>query len=290
VADAANRLTGAGMPADEAARDAALLARWTLGWDEARWIAHNRESAPAGFGDTLGTLVARRAAREPIGYLTGVREFYGRAFLVTPAVLIPRPETELLVEDVLEAAASIPRARVCDVGTGSGCIAITVALERPDAVVAATDASDAALSVARGNAVTLGATRVQFVTADLFADEGPYDVIASNPPYVAEVDRASLDADVRDYEPASALFGGPDGLDVIRRLIPAAAARLAPGGWLFVEIGAGQAEAVAALVDAAPALTRNGFRRDWQEIPRVLRAQRTEGVPEGARRTEGVPG
>ena len=279
VAEAAVRLAGAGLPADEAARDAALLARWTLGWDEARWIAESREPAPASFAGALDALVTRRAAREPIGYVTGGREFYGRPFLVTPDVLIPRPETELIVEETLDVLAPGASARVCDVGTGSGCLAVTIALERPGAGVVATDESAAALAVARRNAERLGAARVRFAAADLFDEDGPFDVIVSNPPYVAETDRAGLDADVRDYEPASALFGGTDGLAVIRRLIPAAAARLTPGGWLFVEIGAGQAEAVAALVDATPALTRAGFRRDWQEIPRVLRARRTEGVP-----------
>lgn len=275
AATAAARLVSAGFPAETATFEAALLARHVLGWDEAQWIANRRDRAPdSGFDTALAALVARRAAREPVAYLTGTREFYGRPFAVTPDVLIPRPETELLVQ---EALAVLPRdrsARVLDVGTGSGCIAITIALERPDVDVVATDRSPAALEVARRNAHALGA-RVTFVEADLCGDARGVDVVVSNPPYVAARERETLDADVRDYEPPLALFGGEDGLDVLRRLIPAAAGALNPGGWLLLEIGAGQADLVRRLVTSST-LVWDAERRDWQDIARVVRARSKE--------------
>jgi release factor glutamine methyltransferase len=271
--------TGADAPT--AWRDAELLARHVLGWDAAEWLTRQREPAPNGFTRMFGALMARRQSHEPIAYITGTREFYGRDFRVTRDVLIPRPETELVVD---EALARLPApttdrvVRLAEVGTGSGCLAITLALERGDAEVVATDVSAAALAVARRNADRLGAgPRIDFREASLVDGAvSSFDVVVSNPPYVPERDRLTLDADVRDYEPAGALFSGHDGLETIRDLIPAAARALTPGGWLIMELGAGQAHDVVRLAE------RRGYTAirvapDLAGIPRVLVA-RTRGT------------
>jgi release factor glutamine methyltransferase len=279
---AAELLSGAGFSPDEARRDASLLARNALGWSMTDWAARNREPAPPDLADRLRALARRRASREPIAYITGVREFFGRQFRVTPAVLIPRPETEILVEAVLsvvraeEPSALDPRTGpvILDVGTGSGCVAVTLALECPSARITASDVSAAALFVAAGNADALGASRVGFLEASLVPERllPRPTIIVSNPPYVPESDRPSLAADVRDFEPASALFAGPDGLDVIRQLVPAARKALVPGGWLVMEIGAGQAPAVSAAVTRA-GLALERIIPDLQGIPRVVVAR-----------------
>ena len=278
VEAAAEQLAGAGLQPEEARRDATLLARAVLGWDTAAWIVRQTEAASARFDRALSGFIDRRARREPVAYIVGEREFYGRPFRVTPAVLIPRPETELLVEETLAALGErAPHAPlVVDVGTGSGCIAIAIALEQAAARVVATDISDAALAVARDNAARLGASaRIEFRLGSLLAGlTSSPDLIVSNPPYVGEPDRASLPADVRDFEPAVALFAGLDGLDVIRELIGAAARVLRPGGKLLLEIGADQARAVTRLIAHTPALTLSPVRRDLQGLPRVVVAER----------------
>jgi release factor glutamine methyltransferase len=254
---AVHALTAAGFAPADARRDVSVLARHALGWTTAEWVTNAHAPAPAGFPETLDGLVRRRLRHEPVAYITGVREFYGREFLVTPAVLIPRPETEGIVETVATGELGNWRTGelhggrpvIVDIGTGSGCLAITLALEFPSAHVIATDISDDALRIARENARRLGASNVEFVRASLLpAQLPPVDLIVSNPPYVPERERDSLQSDVRDFEPASALFPGPDGLDVIRELVPCAAKALAPGGMLLMEIGAGQADAVTTLV------------------------------------------
>ncbi|HYN08399.1 MAG TPA: peptide chain release factor N(5)-glutamine methyltransferase [Vicinamibacterales bacterium] len=279
AADAARQLASAGLSADDSRRDAVLLARWRLGWTAATWLTRSNERVPAGFSEAFEPLIARRARREPLAYITGEREFYGRAFRVTPDVLIPRPETELLVEQALEqlkemAGTSRPDgepARAVDVGTGSGCLAITLALEAPASRIVATDVSPAALDVARSNARDLGVPdRIEFRIASL-ADDFPaaFDLIVANPPYVPEADRASLSPEVREYEPAGALFAGPDGLDVIRALVPSAAAALRPHGVLMMEIGDGQADAVVHLMRMA-GFSQIRLVADLQSIPRVI--------------------
>jgi len=244
--------------------EARLLLRHVLGVTHAALEAHpEREVSPRETAD-FHTLAMRRAAGEPIAYLTGHREFYGLEFRVTPAVLIPREETELLVEIAVEK----PAQRILDLGTGSGCLAIAVARELPQAQVTAVDASAAALAVARENAARHGAT-VRFVQGDWFAPLGGerFDLILANPPYVAEADPHLAQGDVR-FEPRSALAAGPDGLEDIRRIAAAAAAHLHAGGRLVFEHGYDQAQAVAAL------LAQAGFvaieqRRDLAGIPRV---------------------
>lgn len=285
AADAAEQLRAAGVPADDARRDATLLARWCLGWSASAWLTNGTQGASPAFRARYGTLIARRVRREPVSLVTGEREFYGHRFEVTPGVLTPRPETELVVTMALEAIDDATRRaspsdlplRVADIGTGSGCLAVVLALERPGIDVVATDRSAAALAVARRNAARLGVeARIQFAQADLLgAAHGPFHVIASNPPYVPEIDRAGLAPEVRDHEPAGALFGGPDGLDVIRRLLPVAAAALAPRGVLVMEIGQGQVAGVTTLV-ADAGLHLRTIAPDLAGIPRVVVASRPD--------------
>ena len=277
---AAARLIAAGIPADEAQRDAGVLARHVLGWDLTRWLTERSSAAPPAFDRALDLLIARRAAREPLAYITGAREFFGRVFRVASGVLIPRPETELLVEEALHILDARPRADrpplVVDVGTGSGCIAISIALERPGTRVVATDVSTEALGIARENARRLGAAeQVEFREASLIGSlPAPPDAIVSNPPYVGASDRPNLPLDVRGYEPDSALFAGIDGLDVIRELLPAAAAVLPAGGALALEVGRGQAPLVSRLISETPGLRLERIRLDLQSIPRVVVARK----------------
>lgn len=277
--DAAAVLVRAGFNADEARRDTTTLARHVLGWTMTAWAARARDGAPEGFPERLADAVRRRATREPVAYITGLREFYGRDFHVTPAVLIPRPETEALVELAIAATGSLRSAQkpshpavIVDVGTGSGCIAVTVALDSPGERVIATDVSLAALSVARENAHRLGA-RVEFVESSLLPPAPElFDVIVSNPPYISKADEPSLPPDVREFEPDLALFAEDDGLAVIRGLITEARARLRPLGWLLMEIGDGQSVAVGSLIRAS-GLRFERFVPDLQGIPRVVVAR-----------------
>jgi release factor glutamine methyltransferase len=189
--------------------------------------------------------VRRRARHEPVAYIVGSRGFRDLDLAVDPRVLIPRPETELLVDVALARLSGVADPVVVDVGTGSGAIALSIAQARPDARVVAVDTSPEALAVARENAKRNEVTNVEFVHGDLLADVGgPVHLVASNPPYIPSADIDGLMPDVRDFEPRLALDGGPDGLDVIRRLIPAAASRLAPGGALVMEIGHDQGDAL----------------------------------------------
>lgn len=288
VEGARRRLEGAGIPKAEAALDAELLARDVLGWDRATWIAHRDDDertvddrlvtlrGAGAFAAAFETLVTRRGAREPMAYIRGTQEFYGREFLVGPGVLIPRPETELLVDEAKAAAPGRRATRVADVGTGSGCLAVTLALELPSAHLTATDISREALTIARGNAEAHGvATRIAFVeTSYLGGVAGPFDLIVSNPPYVRATDEATLAPEVRDHEPGLALFGGDDGLRDIRRIVAAAAGALTSGGALLLEIGFDQAAEVVGLIDATNVFEAPSVRRDVQGHPRVVVARR----------------
>lgn len=235
--------------ADDARLEAQLIAAHLLGVSRAWLIAHGDETLAPDRLEWLDQWIARRSRGEPIAYLLGEREFFGRSFQVGPDCLIPRPETEHLVEATLERLTG--PAAVLDVGTGSGCIAITLALENPALALTATDISPAALAQARQNARRLGA-RVEFAPGDLYAPTGPcrFAAIVSNPPYVAEADPHLERGDVR-FEPRLALAAGADGLGVLRPLIAQAPAHLAPGGWLLVEHGHEQGPACAALFVAA---------------------------------------
>jgi len=277
---AVRRLRAAGIDPAGAAADVDVLARHVLGWDHARLLAHRLDATPPGFAAALDALVDRRAHDlVPVAYLTGTREFYGLDFAVTPDVLIPRPETELLVDAAVACldAARADAARVVDVGTGTGCIAVAIALSRPHVRVVAIDRSRAALGVARGNVRHHGVgRRVELVAADLLsavASGGLVDVVVSNPPYVPD-ESADVAPDVRRHEPPQALYAGRDGLDVVRRLIAEAGRVLRPGTSLLMELGAGQADAVIEHALDADAWTVEPFRLDLQGIPRVALLQR----------------
>lgn len=275
---AAASLVTAGASPEDARRDVAVLARHLLGWDLAAWLGRQRDEAPTDLAAALGALVVRRATGEPVAYLTGTREFYGRTFRVTPDVLIPRPETELLVERALALVDERPPTAltIVDVGTGSGCIAVTLAAERPLLHVIATDTSEAALLVAGTNAQRHGvADRLELRAGSLLSGVGAADLVVSNPPYIALSERDSLMRDVRDFEPATALFGGSDGLAVIRALVTAAWETLRPGGTLLLEIGAGQAEAVRQLVSSA-GFAAVRIRMDLAGHPRIAEGRRPE--------------
>lgn len=232
--------------------EARLLLRHVLGRSSAWLEAHRDDAMESPAAAVFEALVTRRAAGEPIAYLTGLREFYGRDFAVTPAVLIPRPETELLVDLGRAAVAGRTAARILDLGTGSGCVAVTLALELPGAEVVAIDVSAAALAVAGANAARLGA-RVRFLESDWFAALGEderFDLIVANPPYVAEGDPHLAEGDLR-FEPQGALACGADGLAAIRRIAAAAPQYLAAGGRLWFEHGYDQGPASAALLHGA---------------------------------------
>ena len=317
---------------DRARRDAETLLLHLIGKNRAWLLAHQHDDFAGCKAIGYATLLNRRQKGEPIQYITGETEFYGLPFRVTPDVLIPRPETEHLVEAALgliaqptpsqpqtlgapsfrsliaegsesnqpDSPPAPPRAldasttlgapgldsetwesnelhrfpRILDIGTGSGAIAISLAHALPQAQVTATDISAPALAIAQENAARNQVT-VRFLQGDLLAPVSGecFDLIVSNPPYVPESDRPSLSVEVRDHEPALALFAGSDGLDIYRRLIPAAFTALTPGGYLALEIGFGQSGAVHALL-AAAGYARIEFAPDLQGIPRVAIAKR----------------
>ncbi len=276
----AERALAEGPYPDKARRDAQalllhLLRNHAPATNLAWLIAHEDENLPAGVLEGMRDLVERRAAGEPLQHITGETEFYRLPIAVSRDVLIPRPETELLVEKALELGSPFRRPRILDVGTGSGAIAIALAHEWPEAVLIATEISDRALKLARHNAERLGvANRIRFLHGDLLEPVASeqFELIVSNPPYVAERDRGALSVEVRDFEPAQALFAGEDGLDVYRRLIPAAFIALDAGGFVVLEIGFGQMEDVAALL-AQSGFTEIQFTPDLQGIPRIATAQ-----------------
>jgi release factor glutamine methyltransferase len=227
---------------------------------------------------TMRELVRRRAQLEPVAYLVGHREFFALDFHVTPAVLIPRPDTETLVVELLDVAKPLETPRILDVGTGSGCIAIAAAIHLPSAKLTATDVSEAALAVARENAQTHHvAERIRFLQGDVFAplgDSDQFDVIASNPPYIADVERDHLQKDVRAYEPAGALFAGPTGLEILFRLIDEAADHLAPGGTLLLEISPEQSDAVTRRIESSGTYADLRVKKDLAGLARVACARR----------------
>ena len=250
------------------ASEARLLLGHVLDQSAAWLLAHGEQVLDEDDLLAFASLVARRAGGEPVAYLVGRREFFGRDFEVSPAVLIPRPETELLVDIALANVGAGETARILDLGTGSGCIAVTLALELPQAQVTAIDASAIALAVARRNADRYSA-RLRFVQSDWFdaLGEESFDLIVANPPYIATADPHLAAGDLR-HEPATALASGADGLDALRRIIAGAPAHLAPGGQLWLEHGYDQAPAVQELLFAA-GLTEVKQHRDLAGIIRV---------------------
>jgi release factor glutamine methyltransferase len=290
------RLRATKVPSDTLAAE--LLLMHALGRDRT-WLYTNPEHPlDAVTAEKYFALIARRSAGEPTQYLTGKQEFWALEFDVTPAVLIPRPETEHVIEVALErlgergirinmkTGAPSPTLHIADVGTGSGCIAVALAHELPHAKIIATDISVPALAVARHNATRHQvADRIEFVEADLFErvshesritirESQLFDVIVSNPPYIAHTDAASLPAEVRDHEPHSALFGGPGGVEIYSRLIQQSGARLKPGGFLVLELGYDSATAVRKMFHMEHCWANISITDDLAGIPRVIAAER----------------
>jgi release factor glutamine methyltransferase len=235
--------------------------------------------------DRFRALVKERAAGKPVAYLVGQREFFSLTFEVTPDVLVPRPETELLVVRALDIAKphAAEAIAIADVGTGSGVLAVALAKHLKRCRITGIDVSPAALAVAQRNATRHGvADRIEFVVSDLFAKVEPsrrFNIIVSNPPYITTAEMAELSDDVRRFEPALALEGGVDGTSVIERLLPQTAARLSPGGWLLMETSPTIADRVEQLVDATPGLERRPTQKDLAGLARVVQAQRRERSP-----------
>ena len=292
LAAARARLVAAGVFPREAAVDVDLFARAALGWDRARLISEQHAATPDTLEPAFSTFLTRRARREPSAYIIGSREFWGLDFQVTPAVLIPRPETEFVVEEAIALlradgpAARDGGRRIADIGTGCGCIAVSLAHELPDARVTATDVSADALAVARLNAARHGvAARIDFAeTSYLDGIDGPFDLIGANPPYVKAGDKPALSIEVR-HEPDVALFGGSSGFVHIDAVLDAALRTLGPGGWLVMEFGFAQDEEVEQRIAARPGLRLLRIRADLQGIPRTAVVQR---VPASPRASSGV--
>lgn len=263
-----------GPHAEKARLDAELLLRHLLDKDRAWLMAHANDELSSDLWSQYSELVRRRVMGEPVQYIIGECEFYGLPFYVTPDVLIPRPETEVLVDAAIQLLMRNQIMRVVDVGTGSGAIAVAIAKALPDVRVYGIDISQAALLVARRNALRNGVD-VEYWHGDLLTTAGvpQRTLIVSNPPYVPAADRDSLSVEVRDYEPALALFAGEDGLDVYRRLIPQGSHELDAGGHLMLEIGYGQAKAVGELMERAQFCNLH-FVSDLQGIPRVIEGVR----------------
>jgi len=286
---AISRLSAANVPSPR--MNAELLLRFTLDIDRAYLYAHPERELSAEEQARYDEVLRQRARGVPAQYITGHQEFWGMDFIVTPAVLIPRPETEHLIETVLEISKSYchpersegsafaevrsPRSevRIIDVGSGSGCIAIALAKELPTTEIHATDISPDALEIAEANAArNQMQTRIHFHDTDLLrgVEENSFDFVVSNPPYVGESEEDQVQLEVRKFEPRSAVFAGPTGLEVIERLIPQAQRVLKPGGWLVLEISGTIADGVRALLkDWIDVKITN----DLQGIPRVVRAQ-----------------
>lgn len=263
------------LDAPAARLEAQVLAGHALGVARTWLVAHDRDALTADEFQAIEGLVSRRERGEPVAYILGYREFYGRPFRVSPDVLIPRPETELLVEAALERLPRDQAVRALDLGTGSGCLAITLALECPAWQVRAVDRSPAALAEAEGNARTLGA-QVRWLASDWFAALAgeAFDLIVANPPYVPDDARELGRGDVR-FEPRGALAAGPAGLDALVRIVAAAPGHLAPGGWLLLEHGWDQGQACRDLLGAA-GLIEVASLRDLAGHPRVSLGRQPE--------------
>ena len=274
---------------------AEVLLMHALGRDRAWMYSHHDEVLDPTTTQKYFQLIGRRAAGQPTQYLTGHQEFWGLDFEVTPAVLIPRPETEHVMEVALARLGErglkihmdtgLPREtlHVADIGTGSGCLAVALAYELPHAEIIATDSSAAALEIARRNAARNQiADRIRFIEADLLALPGNertpepfFDLIVSNPPYIADSDEASLQREVRDHEPHAALFAGPTGTEIYERLVAEARNQLRDRGILVLELGYSSAEPVRAMFDAtSTAWTNVSITMDLAGIPRILAAER----------------
>jgi release factor glutamine methyltransferase len=266
-----------------------LLLMFTLSCDRAYLYAHPERELSADEQRRYDAVLAERARGVPAQYITGHQEFWGMDLIVSPAVLIPRPETEHLIEAVLDCVGRAPvrqvetkvlsdeSLRIADVGTGSGCIALALAKEFARAEIFATDISSAALEIARANASRHQLeSRIRFLEADLLSglEINSFDFVVSNPPYVGESEEDQVQLEVRKFEPRNAVFAGPTGLEVIERLIPQACAALKPGGWLVMEVSGTIVEAVKRLLSGWDDVRINA---DLQSIPRVVLARKRAG-------------
>ena len=274
IAEGAARLEACAIA--EPRRTAGVLLCHTLGIERTHLLTRAHDSISETDYSSYLRLVERRSAGEPLQYITGHQEFYGLDFAVSPDVLIPRPETEFLVERVIKLAGTIGKDKpvIADVGTGSGCIAVAIAVNLPQARVIATDVSEAALDIARTNAAANGVSdRIKFLSGDLLAPvadrKGSIDIIASNPPYVNEGRPDLIQREVRDWEPRVALYGGSDGLHFYRRLLSNGLQFVSAGGFMVFEIGYSQLEAVVAMISASPWQLIE-VARDLQDIPRTI--------------------
>jgi len=261
--------------------NAELLLMFALDCDRAYFYAHPERELSADEATRYDEALVRRESGVPAQYITGHQEFWGMDFIVSSAVLIARPETEQVVETVLPLARAIGRPKIVDVGTGSGCIAVALAKELPNADIHASDISVAALEIARANAFRLAGgdarpsiSRIHFQQTDLLEGMAPdsFDFVVSNPPYVGESEADTVQLEVRKFEPRQAVFAGPTGLEVIERLVPQARRCLKPGGWLVMEISGTIGDRVPGLLQGWGSVS---IAKDLQGIPRVASAQRT---------------
>jgi release factor glutamine methyltransferase len=272
LTSAVNRLTSARAPSPR--MNAELLLMFTLNCDRAYLYAHPERHLDSDEQSRYDQALDRRLQGVPAQYITGHQEFWGMDFIVSPAVLIPRPETEHVIETVLPLARALTNPRIADVGTGSGCIALALAKDLPQAEIHATDVSTGALEIARANAARhLLENRIHFHQADLLQGLGSnrFNLVVSNPPYVGESEEDQVQLEVRKFEPRNAVFAGPTGLEVIQRLIPQAHDALKPGGWVVIEISGTIAEGVKDLLNSWSEVR---ITEDLQRIPRVVRAQK----------------
>lgn len=253
--------------------NAEVLLMFTLACDRAHLYAHPERMLTPDEQARYIEALEHRSQGVPSQYLTGHQEFWGMDLIVSPAVLIPRPETEHLIETILPLARSMRTPRIVDVGTGSGCIALALAKELSDAQIHATEVSPTALEVAEANAARLQMSgRITFHDTNLLDGvDGSFDFVVSNPPYVGESEEDQVQLEVRKFEPRNAVFAGPTGLEVIARLVPEAREKLNPGGWLVIEISGTIAEGVRSLLEA---WNKVQITNDLQGIPRVAAAQR----------------
>lgn len=274
IAWGAELLDESDAPIRNSRADATLLLRSVLGIPHAELLAYRERPLTTAQTEQFNVRIQERRTGKPIQYITEEQEFFGLTFRVTPDVLIPRPETEHLVEAAMARLQNHPAPRVADVGTGSGCIAVALAHALPNCEITALDISARALAIAKKNAVQNSvAGRILFFESDLLSAvvEEQFDAIVSNPPYVAESERKTLPKEVRDFEPAQALFAGPTGLEIYPRLIAQAQPLLVPGGWLIMEIGHGQQAAIESMLQDWNAVE---FLPDLQGIPRVAVARK----------------
>ena len=279
IQKAAKELSGHNVP--NARLDAELLLRHTLGKDRAWLLAHMQDRLDDQGQSSFEQSIERRILREPLQYITGTQEFWGLPFKVTPDVLIPRPETEFVVEAALKAVSGLDTPVIVDLCTGSGCIAISLAKELPKARIFATDRSDRAVYMARENARKNGvADRIRFLEGDLFGPleemdlRGRIDGIAANPPYVRSGDLTTLQPEVRDFEPETALIAGPEGTEIAERIIHQAPEYLKPGGSLIMEMGIGQAAALGQIIEHTHQFGPIEIVKDLAGIERVIVARR----------------